>query len=146
MAMLTLRPLTLDDASDEYLSWLNDAEVNKYSRRTGETMEGLRSWLERDSPDLRLAICLDGRHVGGISLSADDEISIMIGARDVWGRGYGTEAVRQLTERAFAMGRKRVWAESPNPAFNATMRKLGWTHEGTRPSPFGAMECWIRCM
>lgn len=141
MHKISLRPLRIDDASDEYLSWLNDPEVNRYSRRTGETMDGLRAWLAEDVPG-RFAIMLDGRHIGGISLSADNEISIMIGARDCWGHGYATEAIRQLTDLAFAQGVEMVWAESPNPAFNATMRKLGWTHTGSRPDPLGQMECW----
>jgi RimJ/RimL family protein N-acetyltransferase len=85
----------------------------------------------------------DNQHVGNISLNSilwvhrTAELAIMIGAKEVWGRGYGTEAINLLTCHAFAsMGMHRVWAESPNPAFNATMQKLGWRHEGTKREGF----------
>ena len=146
---IALRPLRVSDASDDYLSWLNDPEVNRYSRRAGrtETMDGLRSWLEHPSPDLRFAILLDGRHVGGISLASisegSAELNIMVGARDIWGRGVGRQAIALLTRHGLDdLGLSRIWAESPNPAFNAAMRRLGWTLEGSRPSPLGELACW----
>lgn len=148
---LTLRPVTIEDASDDYLSWLNDPEVNRYSHRAGttETMSGLRAWLSEPTENLRLAIVLGDRHIGGISLNSitDDsaELAIMIGARDTWGHGYGTEAIQMLTDYGHnVMGLRRIWAQSPNPAFNATMRRLGWLHEGTKHSALNGMdvECW----
>ena len=73
----------------------------------------------------------------------------MIGATDVWGSGYGSEAIELLTAHAFtAMGLNRLSADSPNPAFNASMKKLGWVHEGTRrkaflvDGQFTDFECW----
>lgn len=156
-----LSPLGKNDAGESYLAWLNDPTVLRY--RTPKvypmTMAQLESWIDElpSRGDLVLAIRTRDRriHVGNISLNTilrvhrSAELSIMIGAKDVWGRGYGTEAISLLTAHAFsAMGLHRVWSESPNPAFNATMKKLGWTHEGTKVEAFmvdGAftgMECW----
>ena len=42
----------------------------------------------------------------------------------------------------------RIWAESPNPAFNSAVKALGWSHEGTKRQTFlldGQLvdvECW----
>jgi RimJ/RimL family protein N-acetyltransferase len=46
------------------------------------------------------------------------------------------------------MGLHRLSAQSPNPSFNAAVRKLGWNQEGVRREDFlldGSfvdVECW----
>jgi [ribosomal protein S5]-alanine N-acetyltransferase len=158
---VTLMPLGRDDASDEYLAWLNDPDVLRYrgSRVPPTTIAELERWIDGlpDRGDLVLAIRTqrERNHIGNISLNTiqwvhrSAELSIMIGAKDVWGRGYGTEAIALLTAHAFStMGLHRLWAESPNPAFNAAMTKLAWTHEGVKREAFLldgayiAFECW----
>jgi len=151
---VSLRALTLDDATDEYLAWLNNAELLRYRgpKAFPTTMLGLRSWLEGSSADLRLAVTAEGRHVGNIALNTINwlhghaELSIMMG---VGGQGYGTEAILLLSDHGFrSMRLHRIWAESPNPAFNAIMKKLDWTHEGTKREAFFIdskhidIECW----
>lgn len=151
---VSLRALTLDDATVEYLAWLNDAEVLRYRgpKAFPTTMLGLRSWLESSTNDLRLAITAEGNHVGNIALNTINwlhghaELSIMVG---VSGRGFGTEAIHLLSDHGFrSMRLHRIWAESQNPAFNAIMKKLGWVHEGTKREAFFVdskhidIECW----
>ena len=95
------------------------------------------------------------KHIGNITLGSINfihrsaEINIMIGDRSAWGVGYGGDAVGALTKHAFEnMALSRVWAESPNPAFNAMVRKLGWCFEGLKRSAFFcgggliSLECW----
>src|SRR5690606_11546907 len=90
---IALRALSVEDATPEYLQWLNDPEVLRYRgpKAYPTNMDSLRSWLERDTPDMRLAICVEGRHIGNIALNSilwhhgSAELSIMIGARDTWG-------------------------------------------------------------
>jgi [ribosomal protein S5]-alanine N-acetyltransferase len=158
---LTLGPLTPDDASDEYLAWLNDPEVLRYRgpKAFPSTFDDLRRYLSGISTrgDLALAIRLrdGGRHIGNVTLNSilwvhrSAELSMMIGARDVWGQRLGKEAIAAVTRHAFlSMGLHRVWAESPNPAFNASVRALGWTREGTKREAFLVdgkyydVECW----
>lgn len=158
---LILRPLSVDDASDAYLAWLNDAEVLRYRgpKAFPTRRADMERFLERiqGGGDLHLAICLieGGTHVGNLSLNAINwphghcELSIMIGARDQWGKGLGREAIALATRHAFqSMGLRRLWAESPNPSFNAAVKRLGWVHEGTKRQAFlleGGhvdIECW----
>lgn len=140
-----LRPLGRADATREYLAWLNDPAVLRFRapKAFPTTMAELKAWLAAlpARGDLVLAIRMrrGGRHVGNIALNTilwshrSAELSIMLGARDVWGRGIGREAIALLTGHAFgAMGLNRVWAESPNPAFNRAVEQLGWTREGTK--------------
>jgi len=158
---VVLMPLGRADASAEYLAWLNDPEVLRYrgAKAYPTTFAQLESWIDSlpARGDLVLAIRTreNRRHIGNISLNTilwshrSAELSIMIGAKEAWGKGYGTEAIMLLTAHAFsAMGLHRLWAESPNPAFNAAMKKLDWVHEGIKreafllDGTFVAFECW----
>ncbi len=155
-----LRALAPEDVTSDYLSWLNDPEVLRYRMaRLPTTRRQLMSWVENLSAADRLVLTIrlnsDDRHVGNISLSTFEwthgsaELAIMIGAKDIWGMGVGSEAISLITSHAFtAMGLHRVWAESANPSFNKSMQKLNWTHEGTKREAFfvdgrhEAIECW----
>lgn len=142
---IALRPLGPADATADYLQWLNDPDVLRYRapKAFPTTAAQLRSWIASlpDRGDLVLAIRLrrGDRHVGNIALNTIQwthrcaELSILLGAKDVWGRGLGREAIGLLTDHAFtAMGLNRVWAESPNPAFNGSVERLGWKKEGVK--------------
>lgn len=142
---LALRPLVATDATRDYLAWLNDPEVLRYRapKAFPTTLPQLRDWIASlpGRGDLVLAIRTrrGDRHVGNIALNTilwvhrSAELSIMLGARDARGRGYGREAIALLTDHGFAaMGFNRIWAESPNPAFNRTVESLGWRQEGMK--------------
>ena len=158
---VVLVPLGAADVSEDYLQWLNDPEVLRYRapKSFPTTVAQLKAWVEGISSrgDLVLAIRTadERRHVGNIALNdiswnhRSADLAIMIGAKDVWGRGIGVEAISLLTSHGFkAMGLHRITAQSPNPSFNAAVKKLGWTHEGTRreafllDGKFSDMECW----
>jgi RimJ/RimL family protein N-acetyltransferase len=160
-ALVILRPLAAADASPAYLSWLNDPAVLRFRapKAFPSTMESLQRYIAGipDRGDLVLAVCekAGGRHIGNIALNSiswihrSAELSIMIGARDTWGKGYGKEAMTLVSRHAFHnMGLNRLWAESPNPAFNAAVKGLGWVREGTKrkafllDGTFVDFECW----
>ncbi len=156
-----LRPLTMADSSAAYLSWLNDPEVLRYRgpKASNSTVADMDRYIETipERGDLVLAVRekAGGRHVGNVTLNtimplhASAELSIMIGARDVWGRGYGKESIALLTGHGFsALSLNRIWAESPNPAFNGAVKSLGWVKEGVKREAFRLdvrfvdHECW----
>ena len=158
---LTLRPLKPEDADNSYLSWLNDPDVLRYRapKAFPSSMADLKRYLASvgERGDLHLAICekTGERHVGNVSLNSiqwvhrSAEISIMIGAKDVWGKGYARETMERLVRHGFeSMGLHRIWAESPNPAFNKAVERMGWRHEGTKRQAFLLdgrfvdFECW----
>lgn len=142
---LVLRPLVAADATRDYLAWLNDPEVLRYRapKAFPTTMPQLRAWIaslpERGDVVLAMRTKRGDRHVGNVALNTilwvhrSAELSILLGARAVWGRGYGAEAITLLTTHGFAaMGLNRIWAESPNPAFNRSVEGLGWRKEGVK--------------
>jgi RimJ/RimL family protein N-acetyltransferase len=155
-----LRALGPEDISNDYLAWLNDPEVLRYrTTRLPTTLRQLAAWIKNPSPPDRLVLAVrlneDDRHVGNISLAKFEwthgtaELAIMIGAKDTWGRGVGTESIELLSGHAFnALGLHRLSAESANPSYNRCMERLGWIHEGTRREALFvdgkhiAIECW----
>ena len=96
--------------------------------------------IEEQSPNLTLAVELDGRVIGDVLLLLDglggrDGRQAEIGwvfAPDVAGRGYATEAARAITDAAFReVGVHRVWAElePENTASSAVCERLGMRRE-----------------
>ena len=148
-----LRRLTRADKSLEYLVWLNDPVVQEYTRRRGRKvakadLERFLENAENSKQDQHLAIILkeSNKHIGNLSLlqemyddpqSRNAELTIMVGDKNEWGKGYAQEAISIATKFVFEnLGLHKLWADSPVPAFNVVMKKLGWTLEGTRREAF----------
>ncbi len=107
-----LRPLEIDDA-DNFVTWLNDEEVNKYLIRTmplnkireREFLEG----LYKDNKEVILGIALKANDelIGVIGLHKislafhNAEMGIIIGDKSRWSKGYGTEAVGLIVKYGF---------------------------------------------
>jgi len=73
-------------------------------------------------------------HIAIEASLGDGQISILIGDRSRWHRGYGTLALRATLDIAFSQyGLFRVWADIPEYNSHALtlFEHLGFTHEGT---------------
>lgn len=99
-----------------------------------------RFLLMAQEPDkLWLAITLrsDGRQIGGAGLRIDEqhrnaELGYWLGV-DYWGKGYATEASRELVSYGFRdLGLHRIYAShfQHNAASGNILKKLGMRHEG----------------
>lgn len=79
----------------------------------------------------------DGRQVGGVGLTVDEqhqhaELGYWLGV-EYWGKGYATEAAREMLRYGFADLRlHRIFAShfKHNPASGRILVKLGMRHEG----------------
>ena len=143
-ARLMLVPFGEEHITADYLAWLGDNEINRYSRRFGRppvTEEEARDWLASLAEDEHvLAIeAPELGHIGNIkygpinwsNLAAD--ISIVIGEVASWGRGFGAEATYLVSRHLFfERGLNRLSAASINPAFIRMVEKLGWQREGVQ--------------
>jgi CMP-N-acetylneuraminic acid synthetase/RimJ/RimL family protein N-acetyltransferase len=138
-----LSPIRSADVTPRYVAWLNDPEVNRYSRRssTQTSFDQARRYLETLAPEeYVLGVHLTGEgHVGNIKVGPIDysnsraDISILIGERRVWGRGVAREAIYLVTRYLFEVaGINRVEAGSANPAFLRAVHSLGWRQEGVQ--------------
>lgn len=107
-----LRPLQLTDALSSW-AWRNDPDVwaHTESKPKGPVTPDIeKAWLasvlERKD-QRRFAICLaDGNeYIGNAQLTdikdGSAQLHIFIGAKNHWGKGYGTLAVRLLIGHAF---------------------------------------------
>ena len=122
---LLLRQLEVADVSVEYVAWLNDPEVSRYleTRHAPQDEETVRTFVERvrsREDEVLFGIFLKdaGRHIGNIKVGPVRpyhqlaDISLFIGPRDCWGRGYrcGEPLRLRRTRRAEAQ-RQHVFAE-----------------------------------
>ena len=94
--------------------WINDPEVTRYLTMAGPISSvAEEKWIEAaargDSPNDRhfTMETLDGEYLGQIGLHGIDwrhrhaTAGIVIGAKEHWGKGYGTDAMRMLLRHAF---------------------------------------------
>lgn len=117
---VNLRALEPSDV-DNFMGWINDREVTRYLLvgRWPVSRKAEEAWLERvlrdDDPRNKvLAIeTKDGVYLGNIGLHNIDyisgvaELGIVIGRKDYWNKGYGTDAARTLIGFAFSNLRLR---------------------------------------
>jgi ribosomal-protein-alanine N-acetyltransferase len=133
--------------TDEYVSWLNDSEVVRFSeqRHRHHTIETCRAWMQnyKKGPNKLWAIEYDKKHIGNICANVNEkngvaEITNMIGNKNYWRKGIGTEAVRQAIERVFAMGYRKVYMGTleHNIGQIRLMEKLGMKKEAVIPNQY----------
>jgi diamine N-acetyltransferase len=111
-ARVCLRPFAKDDL--QYIQkWSQDAELRKLIGEVApmsrlETQKWYKE-LQADKDRVWFAIVLkkDGRVIGEAGLLRmfrpwrNTDMTIIIGEKDAWGKGYGTEAGRLLLDYAF---------------------------------------------
>lgn len=140
---ICLRILLTNDASQDYASWLNDPVTNKYLETRSVTTEGLKKYInEKDESDSALFFGIfwkeNGKHIGNVKLEPIDQgegsavMGILIGDKDYWGRGVGTEVTNLITDYAFCeLGLKEVklGVISENKAAIRVYEKCGYEVE-----------------
>jgi ribosomal-protein-alanine N-acetyltransferase len=148
---LLLRTLGRADASDSYLAWMNDPEVNRFleSRFTLPTcQQDLVNFIElvnisEDSLLLGIFLREEGCHIGNIKIGpivtrhARSEIGYLIGDRTSWGKGYAAEAIREVCRYAFEeldLAKITAGVYDANKGSAKALLKAGFKHEATIPS------------
>lgn len=80
-----------------------------------------------------------GRLVGIVRLTGAEpetgraELTVYVGERDCWGRGYGTEAIRLMCRYGFDTMRLHsvfLWVVTENAAARHVYDKVGFTEDG----------------
>ncbi len=143
---LMLRTMSPDDVTEDYCGWLNDPAVNKYLscekvRHTkGSCRDYVRSYLERaDAALIGIFLKENHLHIGNITLSSlnwKDRIAtvgISIGRKELWGQGYGCEALSTVIEYCFAtldMHRVQAGVSESNVSSLKLFLKCGLRQEG----------------
>ena len=142
---LIYEPLSIEYLSEDYVSWLNDPEVNRYMETCGGyTIDSLRKYLEKvtDSDMLFWAIHLKGgmAHIGNIKVDPVEwqhrrgEIGTLIGDKTKWGNGYATEAKKTIIDYCFSeldLIKITSGCHAKNTGTLRVNEKLGFVIEGT---------------
>jgi RimJ/RimL family protein N-acetyltransferase len=143
---IILREKTSADAWDDY-AWETDPELARldasptlsipYSRFLSDYTSDL---YYSSTTSHRFAVdTLDGEHIGNCSYynldksRGETELGIMIGNRDYWNKGYGTDAVTALVNYIFRqMKLKRVYLKTLDWNIRAqkSFQKCGFTPYG----------------
>ena len=142
--LVRLRAREPGDAERAY-RWINDPEVARFLVvRYPQSLAAERAWIEHTpAPSFQMVALaidtLDGIHIGNIDLrdiqpeNRHAEIGIMIGEKEYWGRGYGSDAVRTLAGFAFRqMNLQRVYLRTYEYNLRAqrAFAKAGFAVEG----------------
>lgn len=109
-----LEELRVDYLSDNYINWMKDREVTKYLTGGSKdyTVQELKEYVNKmneSKTDFLLGIFLkDGKaHIGNIKIGCIDSVykfgnlGLLIGDKDMWGKGLATEAIILATKYAF---------------------------------------------
>lgn len=118
-APVALRPVTAADLP-VLAAWDREPEIVSLMGKTFADEDGMCNWYRRALQDRRfraLAVeTRDGRLIGEVELDHIDwhkhaaELRICIGAREVWGQGYGRAALLAFLDLAFSQwGLRQVY-------------------------------------
>jgi len=148
---LTLRPFDTNvHLTERYVAWLNDPDVVRYSEQRHRThsLESCRAFVAgfNNGPSRLWAIerTADGLHIGNIHADIDSanrlaDVAVLLGAREVWGQGYGLEAWNAVLDWLLGSGgiRKAVaGCMQSNAAMVRIMAHSGMVPDGTRSAHY----------
>ena len=146
-----LRRLTEDDATEDYVRWMNDPDINQYleSRFYTHTIESTKAFVRSVTNDnnYQFGIFLkdSGKHIGNIKVGGINhyhrfaDIGFLIGEKEYWGKGIATEAIRLATDFAFnTLNLHKIWGGlySPNIGSLKAFEKNGYEQEGVKKSQY----------
>ena len=141
-----LRPLKREDLNEKYLSWLNDPEVNRYLESgifpyTRDELERFYEQATGSSNQVVLAIVdrETDQHIGNVKLGPINwvhrkaTLGILVGGREFWRKGIGTEATRLMVEYGFFrlnLNRIDLGVYAEHEAAIRVYEKVGFQVEG----------------
>lgn len=146
---LILSPYTIDRVTQTHVDWLSDPEVVRYSeqRHLYHSLETQALYIAhkyRRGSRLWVISLKDGTEIGTIGVDIDREnqvgdMGILIGAKDVWRKGYASEAWAAVMDWCFKVLKLRK-LECGTMLANIGMRKAavkcGMEPEGARLAHF----------
>ena len=145
-----LVPFSKEHLNDpEYMGWLHDPEIIKTLNLphylsepvSSSEVEGYCNAMMASSTDLFLAMhqVVDNRFIGTVKVgyinfyAGTADIGIMIGCRDLWGKGLATDALASLCGyllRTVGLRRLTAGVMAINPGMVRVFEKLGFVQEG----------------
>lgn len=134
------------DVTDEYIGWLNDPEVLRFSNQRfrahdrASCLAYLKSFLGTPNRFLSVIDIASDRAIGTMTvyeapMHGTADVGIMIGNRSVWSHGYGQDAwdtvLRWLSARS-DIRKVTAGTVAPNLGMRRLMERSGMRLEATR--------------
>lgn len=156
--LVDLRAPEMSDL-DRNTRWINDREVTQFlSLRYQMSLAAEEAWM-RDLVSKPLSYerpffaidTKDGAHIGNTNLFnvrpavRHAELGIMVGEKEYWSRGYGSDALRTLLGFAFGemnLNRVELFVYDFNARAQAAYRKCGFVEEGRRRQALYRRGAW----
>jgi len=127
-----------------FVRWFGDPQVREFLTlycpiSTAEEEQWFERQLEDKSTEMFAIETAEGVHIGNISLHRihwqyrHAELGIVIGERDYWSQGYGSDAIRTLLRLVFEeMNLHRIYlrVRDDNARGLRAYEKCGFRHEG----------------
>lgn len=108
-----LKLLKPEDVTTSYVNWLNDEEINQFleCRWKPHTLEEIKEYVDKidsDESNYLFGIYIKeiNEYVGNIKIGEINknhryaDIGLLIGNKNAWGKGYGSEAIKLVTQFA----------------------------------------------
>ncbi len=119
-----LKTLSQNDIGINYVNWMNDYQVVKYteSKFTTHTLDSIKQFVEtcnNSKNNFLFGIFLKDNdlHVGNIKLGNvhnlynHGDIGLIIGLKEYWGKGIATKAIKMVTNYGFdALNLHKIFA------------------------------------
>ncbi|OPX61865.1 MAG: putative acetyltransferase YhhY [Methanomassiliicoccales archaeon PtaB.Bin134] len=126
-----------------YTKWINDPEVTQWLKvdppMSQEMEQGWVDGIQKEGRMVFTILTKDGRPIGNTGIEEISwryrraSIGIMIGEKDHWNRGYGSDAVNTLLRYCFeelGMRRVELITDSDNHRAQKAYAKCGFKVEG----------------
>lgn len=147
-----LKNMLPSDVTPDYCAWLRDRKVTQFleARFSKNSPRDVRAFVKKanNNPNTKFfAVRLKNSdmHIGNVKLHRinrthrSGEISILIGKKECWGKGYGTEAINLISDYAFGvLGMNKLSAEcyANNKGSLKAFKKAGFQEEGIRKKQY----------
>tara|TARA_Y100001935_G_C17107020_1_gene408923 strand:+ start:106 stop:600 length:495 start_codon:yes stop_codon:yes gene_type:complete len=129
--------------SSNYLKWMNDYEVHKYTeqkyeKHTKSKIKKFVKTINKSKNNILYGIFFKNIHIGNIKLGYINkihktaDISYFIGEEKYVGKGYATIAIRQILAYSKKIGLRKITAGcySINKGSIKVLKKNGFKREG----------------
>jgi len=108
-----LQTITEQDASDKYVSWLNDPLVNQYletrffQQNLSSVINFIRTTITTSNDHLfTIRLKKNNQHIGNIKIGGINrhhnigDVSLFIGDKSQWGKGIASQAIQLISRYA----------------------------------------------
>ena len=147
-----LREVRLSDVTEKYYRWMNDPEIYRYleTRFAPQSLETIADFVRHmsgktDEPFFAICTVETGEHIGNIKIGPINfrhrhgDISLLIGEKSYWGKGYAAEAIDLVTRFGFEianLNKLEAGCYAENEGSARAFEKCGYAREGLMKGHF----------